>query len=76
LRKFSQASVKFALPWISSPLELPVAILVVLAVYAAGVIFMYWLDRIVLDISYHVFALAFTYWFLGTLRYGVRAKHA
>jgi CHASE2 domain-containing sensor protein len=51
-----------------------IALAVVLAVYAAGAIFLYWLDGIVLDISYHVFALTFTYWLLGRLRSGLGAR--
>jgi CHASE2 domain-containing sensor protein len=51
-----------------------IALAVVLAVYVAGAIFLYWLDRIVLDISYHVFALTFTYWLLGRLRSGLGAR--
>jgi hypothetical protein len=51
----------------------PVPLLLILAAYVAVALFLYWLDRIVLDISYHVFALAFTYWLLGKLRSGVRA---
>jgi CHASE2 domain-containing sensor protein len=52
----------------------PVVLLAILVVYAGGAIFLYWLDRIVLDFSYHVFALAFTYWLLGRLRSGLGAR--
>jgi CHASE2 domain-containing sensor protein len=52
----------------------PVVLLAILVVYAGGAIFLYWLDRIVLDFSYHVFALTFTYWLLGRLRSGLGAR--
>ena len=53
-----------------------VALAIVLGVYVAGAIFLYSFDRIVLDISYHVFALTFTYWLLGRLRSGLGASTA
>jgi CHASE2 domain-containing sensor protein len=49
-------------------------LLAILVAYAGIAVFLYWFDRIVLDFSYHVFALAFTYWLLGRLRSGLGAR--
>jgi CHASE2 domain-containing sensor protein len=51
-----------------------IALAIVLAVYVAVAIFFYSAGRIVLDFSYHVFALTFTYWLLGRLRSGLGAR--
>jgi CHASE2 domain-containing sensor protein len=51
-----------------------IALGIVLAVYVAVAIFLYSAGRIVLDFSYHVFALTFTYWLLGRLRSGLGTR--
>ncbi|HEY7474946.1 MAG TPA: CHAT domain-containing protein [Vicinamibacterales bacterium] len=50
------------------------ALAVVLVAYGALAIVLYSAGRIVLDFSYHVFALTFTYWLLGRLRSGLGAR--